>query len=300
VDEGFDAATLRDWVIPDAEQRYTDRDTILYALGVGAGQQGPEADLSSLYEPQLQALPTMAAVLANSPTWLGEAGTGVDMTRVLHGEQRLIVHRPLASHATVRSRSRILELHDKGPGKDVLITLERRLFDVLTGAHLVTNQSTVLLRGYGSAAGGGSSSDAALPALLPAPAHDCNIAIDVPTRVEQAALYRLSGDSNPLHIDPAAARQAGFARPLLHGLCTFGIACRVLLRELSDKRSVRLLQLAGRFAGPVWPGEGLRIEIWRQPLQEGDGARSQRVAFQVRVPARDALALSHGHALLQA
>ena len=291
---GFDAALLRDWVIPDGEQCYTERDTILYAQGIGAGQQGTAADLCWLYEPQLQALPTMAVVLASTPTWLGEAGTGVDMSRVLHGEQRLAVNRPLAPRAKVRSCSRILDLKDKGPGRDVVMTLERRLHDTADGAHLATCHSVVLLRGYGSAAGGASPSPAVLPALPPVPMDAvCDVVIDVPTRVDQAALYRLSGDLNPLHIDPAVARRAGFEQPPLHGLCTFGIAGRVLLQE-----GDALLHLAGRFAGPVWPGELLRIEIWRRPSQSGDGPGTRRVAFRVRVPERDGIALSHGQALL--
>jgi acyl dehydratase len=282
----IDPDTLMRRPLPPVTQAYTERDSILYALGVGAGSVDPATDLRYLYEGApggLQALPGMAVVLATGPFWMQDPATGIDWRRILHGEQTLRLHRPLPAAARVVGQQRIEALIDKGAGKGALMLLGRTLHDAGSGDLLATVGSTVFMRGDGGF--GGRPDGAPRPHPMPE-GRGPELALDLPTRAEQAALYRLSGDLNPLHVDPAVAAAAGFERPILHGLCSYGIAARAVIRLLCGNEATRLTRFDARFASPAFPGETLRTEVWR----DGPG----RASFRARVVERDQIILNHG------
>jgi acyl dehydratase len=270
--------------IPAVEQRYTAKDTMLYALGIGLGHDpmdGPE--LAFVYEKELKALPTMACVLAHPAFWIRDLDTGIDYTRVVHGEQSFRLHRPLAASGNLRGKTRVTDVTDKGPGKGAVIYSERQVTDAETGELVATLVHTAFARGDGGFGGPARPS----PPAHPIPERVPDLVCDLPTRPEAALIYRLSGDYNPLHAEPAAAKAAGFPRPILHGLATFGVAGHALLRALCDYEPERLVAMSGRFSAPVLPGETIRTEIWR------DG---QVVSYRARVVERDVVAISNGRA----
>jgi acyl dehydratase len=273
--------------LPPREERgsYGSRDVILYALGVGVGADCPTSpsSLRYTYEAALQVLPTMAVIIGYPGFWLMEPQYGVDWRRVLHGEQTVELHQPLPVAAEVVSRLKIDAIYDKGPAKGAILHATREIFEARGGAKLATLKSTSFLRGDGGF--GGKAEGAPKPHPIPdtrAP----DLTVDVGTRTDQALLYRLSGDLNPLHIDPAVARGAGFERPILHGLCTYGIVGRVLLARLCSDEAGAFRKFAVRFSNPVFPGETIRMEIW----QEARGL----AAVRARVVERDVRVLDNG------
>lgn len=274
------------WPIPDSVQTYTERDTILYALGVGAATQNPPQDPQFVFERGLQALPTMAVVLAGGGFWLADPALGLDLARLLHGEQFLRLHKPLPAAGTLIGRHAVDEVYDKGADKGAVMFLSRRLYEQATDTLVAEVRMALFLRGNGGF--GGPSEGQPRPHRTPTDrAPDATL--DLITRPEQAMLYRLAGaDPNPVHIDAGMARRAGFERPILHGLCSYGVASRAVLKLLCDNDPARLRRFDLRFTSPVYPGETLRTDVWR----EGPG----RAAFQVRVVERDVVVLSNGRA----
>ncbi|MGS1109212.1 MaoC/PaaZ C-terminal domain-containing protein [Achromobacter anxifer] len=269
------------------EQTYTAKDSILYALGLGLGRDPMDArELPFVYEERQLAVPTQAAVLGYPGFWMKEPDTGIDWRRVLHASQSVQLHRPLASAGTVIGRTRIKDILDKGPDVGALFFVERTL-ETRDGALLATVEQAVMARGNGGF--GGASGPSPAPAKLPesTPEHVC----DLPTLTSQALLYRLSGDLNPLHADPEVARAGGFERPILHGLCSYGIACHGLLRMLCDYDPARLKRIDVRFSAPVYPGETIRVEAW--------GA-SGEVRFRATALERRKVVLNNGLAIIDA
>ena len=266
--------------------RYDVKDAILYALGVGVGidmATGEEA-LRYAYEKEIQALPTMAAVLATPGFWAKNPRYGIDWKRVLHGEQSLTLHGPLPAEGELLSSFRIEDVHDKGVGKGAIAYSCREIYGRRSGDLIATERKATFLRGDG---GRGGRTGASAPVhVVPDRAVDARVSL--PTRQDQALIYRLSGDFNPLHIDPEIARQAGFDRPILHGLCTYGVAGRALSIGLADGNAARLRSIACRFSAPVYPGETIVTEIWK--------LASGRAAFQSREAERGVLVLSNGQA----
>jgi acyl dehydratase len=238
-----------------ATHTYTHKDTILYALGIGADE------LQYTYEKNLRAIPTMAAVLGPEDGWIQEPEARITFHKILHGEQRLTIHRPLPRQGTIRVISPIDAIYDKGPGKGALILLTRHISDALTGEPLADVGMTLVLRADGGF--GGSSEGAPVPHPLPDD-RPPDLALDLPTRPDQALIYRLSGDYNPLHVDPDVAKAAGFERPILQGLCAYGVVCRAMLRLLCGNDPSRLRRLNVRFTSPLYSGESIRTEVWRQ------------------------------------
>jgi acyl dehydratase len=270
--------------IPDVEQTYSDRDTILYALGIGLGHDPlNEEELAFVYEKNLKALPTYVMALAYPGFWARDLDTGIDWVKLVDGERSLTLHRPLAPHGTVVSHTRVTEVIDKGPGKGALVLSERVISDKASGTAVATILQTSFCRGDGGF--GGPPREAPPPHPIPERAPD--LVCDLPTRPEAALIYRLSGDYNPLHADPAAARKAGFPRPILHGIATFGVAGHAILKSACGYDPARLAAMAGRFSAPVFPGETIRTEMWR------DGAV---LSFRARVVERDAVAINNGRA----
>lgn len=279
------------WPFADVEQRYDARDAALYALGLGYGHDPLDAEeLRYLYEGDergFTAVPSMAAVLGGPGPWMQDPRTGIDWVRSLHGEQGLVLHAPLPPAARVIGRNRVTDIIDKGAGKGSLLLMERDIVDADTGRLLATRTSTSFLRGDGGC--GAPPRPQAKPVPLPERAPD--IVHRLATRPEAALLYRLSGDFNPVHASPAVARKAGFDRPILHGLCVFGMACRALIATVCARDSTRLARLAGRFSAPVYPGETLTVEVWAAPAEP--------VRFRVRVTERNVTAFDFGSAALR-
>jgi len=286
----IDVAKLKSWPFAPIRQDYTHRDTILYALGLGLGQDPLDASqLRYVYEDGLQALPTMAVVLAGPGFWAKDPATGIDWVRVLHGEQELELHAPLPAQAGVLGLTRVTRIVDKGAGKGALMYSERDITDAASGRLLATSRSVSFLRGDGGFAAAGQPSDEPPPARPATPDTPPDTVVEWSTRPEAALIYRLSGDYNPLHADPAVARAGGFERPILHGLCSFGVTGWGLAKALAGGDATRLRSIGARFSSPVYPGETLRVEIWRK----GDA-----VQFRTRVVERDIVVLSHGTATL--
>lgn len=283
----LDPVRLRATPIPEIEHRYDGRDCVLYALGVGVGLDPMDEDeLAYVDETRLRVQPTMANVLGYPGFWMRDPAYGLDWQRTVHGEHAVRLHRPLPTAGHVRGTSRITGLVDKGAGRGALIHVEREIRDVASGDLLATVAQTVFCRGDG---GFGTDPAGEAPARPPhrLPDRDPDAVIELPTSPQTALIYRLSGDLNPLHASPAAARAAGFERPILHGLATFGFAGRALVRGLCGGQPARLRAMGGRFSSPVFPGETLRIELWRPD----DGGRG---SFRTRVAGRDAVVMDNG------
>jgi acyl dehydratase len=274
---------LKSWPFPAVEHSYRAKDTILYALGIGFGANPMDKDqLRFVYEEGLKALPTMATVLAYPGQWAKNPETGIDWKQVVHGEQRLLLHKPLPASATVIGQTVIEDIIDKGEGKGALIYSRRDVRDKETGELLASLGGTSFLRANG---GFGGPAGPTRP-VHPVPERAPDLFCDIPTLPQAALIYRLSGDYNPLHADPEVAKVAGFPRPILHGLCTYGVAGHALLRMLCGYDPARLKRLDVRFSSPVYPGETIRTEIWR----EGEG----RAAFRCRILTRDVVVINNG------
>ncbi|MGI3211136.1 MaoC/PaaZ C-terminal domain-containing protein [Roseovarius tibetensis] len=252
---------LMNFDIPEVTQSYGPRDWGLYALSVGMGQDPAAMDelaYVAALEDQRRVMPAIINVLGHPGFWLADPRTGVDALRLVHGEQGMTLHADLPEEATVTGKTRVTGLVDKGTGRGALLYHEKTLHDTRTGLHLATCRGTTFLRGDGGF--GGPTGPTKTAHTLPdrAPDH----VIDTPTRPEQALLYRWNADPNPLHLDPRVAERAGFDRPILHGLCTFGIAARALLATLCGYDAARFGSMDARFTAHVFPGETLRTEIW--------------------------------------
>ena len=288
----IDVAKLKNWPFEPFEQRYTARDTMLYALGLGLGQDPLDREqLRFVYEDGLQALPTMAVVLGSAGFWAQDPATGIDWVRLLHGEQSLELLAPLPAAGTVRGLTRVTALVDKGAGKGALMYSERDIQDAATGQLLAVSRSVSFMRGDGGFSAGGQASDAAPPPRAATPDTPPDHVCELQTRPEAALIYRLSGDYNPVHVDPVVARAAGFERPILHGLCSFGVSGVALLKTLCGWDASRLKEIGCRFSSPVYPGETLRVQMWR---------RGEAVQFRTWVVERNVLVLSHGSARISA
>ena len=240
-------------------------------------------ELPFVYEDHVKVLPTFPVVVAQPGFWARELDTGIDWVKVLHGEHDLVLHKPLPPSGTVTSQTRVLDVIDKGAGKGALIYSQRTVRDKASGELYATITQTSFCRGDGGF--GGPQKAAPEPHALPARAPD--VVCDLATRPEMALLYRWNADMNPLHADPAIAQAAGFPRPILHGLGTFGVAGHAILREMCGYDPARFKSIAVRFSAPVYPGETIRTEMWR------DGAV---VSFRARVVERDVVALNNGRA----
>jgi len=286
----IDYHKLKNWQFPVLESSYDQDACMLYALGIGVGAAATGQDgagaLHYVYEKDLHVMPSMAVILAHPGLWMGAPEVGVDLLKVVHGEQRLRLHRALPSSARIIARPRLKSVIDKGRDKGALLIVERELRDQ-AGVLYATIEQTSFCRGDGGFSEHGQPGDAAPAPLPPVPSRAPDVVCDLPTRPEMALIYRLSSDRNALHADPQTARRAGFSSTILHGLATYGLACHALVRSCCDYDASRLVALNTRFSAPVYPGEDIRTEIWR------DG---NQVHFQSRVLGRDQLVLSNGTA----
>ncbi|MET7314781.1 MULTISPECIES: MaoC/PaaZ C-terminal domain-containing protein [Streptomyces] len=266
----IDAATALAAPPRTEEISWTRKDVQLYHLGIGAGVPATDVrELRYTLESRLQVLPSFATVAGARPPGVIRAlsvpGVDVDLARVLHGGQTLTVHRPLPVQGTATTTSRVTAVYDKGTAAVLHLRTEAADAD----GPLWTDEAQVFVRGEGGWGGDrGSSVRAAAPAGEPA------LTVDRPVREDQALLYRLSGDGNPLHADPEFARRAGFDRPVLHGLCTYGLTLKTVVDHLLAGEATRVRGCAARFAGVAYPGETLRIRLW--PEEPGRPDRPDR------------------------
>ncbi|CAM4192052.1 MaoC/PaaZ C-terminal domain-containing protein [Bordetella muralis] len=282
----LDYQTIKNWEFADIHHRYEDKDTILYALGIGLGADPMDAaQLRYVYEQDLQTIPTLATVLGHPGFWMNDPRAGIDWVRLVHGEQRLQLHAPLPASGTVIGKSRVTHVIDKGADKGALVVTERTLHDD-QGLHLATLQQITFCRGDG----GFGQGDEALPPLPAAPARAADLSCQLSVAPNAALLYRLNADRNPLHADPAVASKAGYPQPILHGLCTYGMAAHAIIKSCCDYDASRLTGLNARFSSPVFPGETLQCDIW----QDAGNA----LQFSMRAIDRDVVVMSHGTATL--
>lgn len=261
----LDPSSLLTRTFPVVEHEYALRDTQLYALGVGLGTDPlDDGQLRYVYEGQdgssLRAMPTMANVLAYPGFWAREPDTGITWQKLLHAEQEIYIHAPLPVSGRVKGTTRITGLWDKGPGKGAFLQQTRDITDAETGHLLATVVQLSLLRGDGGFGEGGSEGAPPAAHAIPdtAPDHVCELG----TAAQLALIYRLSGDLNPLHADPAVAAAAGFERPILHGMALMGLAAHAVLRTLLNYDDGRFTGMRVRFTAPAWPGDTLRTEMW--------------------------------------
>lgn len=246
------------------EESWTTRDCLLYALGVGAGSVDAVAELDLTTEcsegAPLQVLPTFAVVVAARLRQIYAQLGELDFTKIVHGSQEVQLQATLPSEGSVLATTEVAGLYDKG--SDALIELATSGVDPQTGDLVFRSVSTLFVKGAG---GWGGDRGPAGPEAVPDRGPD--LVVPMETRADQALLYRLSGDLNPLHSDPAFARRAGFEVPILHGLCTYGFTGRALVHALCDSDASRFHGMSARFSRPVIPGDRLDVHLW----VEGNG-----------------------------
>jgi len=238
---------------------YDRKTAILYALGTGCGIDPLDvAQRHYLEEERLRVMPTLSTVLGYKGFWAEDPRFGIDAGLAVQASQEVIIHKPLPPAASIRRDARIVGVTDKGAGRGALVSVIENIRDAAEGTLLATLGSVVLCRADGGCG------DAGVQARKPAPCPDRqpDKVIDVPTSTQQAQIYKLSGDDNPLHFDPAIATRAGFERPILQGLSTFGAACRELTIALCANDPDRMHAMSARFTGFVFPGDLLRLQIW--------------------------------------
>ena len=242
------------------ERTWTSNDALLYAVGVGAGAEDPLGELAYTTENSLgvaqQVLPTFAVIIGGGGPNLSAVGE-INLANLVHGEQAIVLHEPISPSGTLSTTSTITGIYDKGSG--MVIAYESVSVDPVTGQTKLTTRSSAFIRGAGGFGGdrGPSGPRNVLPDRQP------DHVVTYKTREDQALTYRLSGDHNPLHSDPEFARLAGFPRPILHGLCTYGYTGRALLHTLCGSDATRFRSMEGRFSKPVFPGEALTVSMWR-------------------------------------
>lgn len=267
--------------IPEVRQSYGPMEVARYGLTVGMGQDPMDlrqlAYVDGLADDR-RVMPAIVNVLGHPGFWLGNPETGVDAVKLVHGEQGMTLHAPIPLDGTVIGKTRVIGLIDKGEGRGALLYTEKHLRDAQSGVHLATCRSTTFLRGDGGF--GGPTGPTKTPHQVPETAPDH--VFDTPTRPEQALAYRWNADPNPLHLDPRVAANAGFERPILHGLCSFGCATHALLAVMCDYDPSRFGSMDVRFTAHVFPGETLRTEIW------ADGS------FRTRAVERDKIVMGNG------
>ena len=264
---------------------YGDTQAMLYALSIGMGRDPYDPrELPFVFEGgELRVVPTMAAVMARNNV-IGPLG--INLPLMLHGEQRMTLHRPLPPAASIVSDARVVEVLDKGAGKGALIYAETVIRLEGEQDPLVTIGQTLFARGDGGFGGppGPTPEVHAIPDRAPDHRHISE------TRLDQALLYRLNGDRNPLHADPELAKKAGFKAPILHGLCSYAIACRAVLASVCDYDPARIASFDVRFTSPVYPGETITTEIWV------DG---EVVSFRCLVEERGVVSINNGKCVLR-
>ena len=276
---------------------YGDKDVMLYALGVGLGRDPMnEEELAFVYEKGLKVVPTAATVLASAG---GRPARGADQVdqkpghrpsvinflMVVHGEQKVELHRPLPTSGTFTAQGRTIGAFDKGKDKGAVIVNETIWTDE-AGEKVATLTGSTFARGDGGF--GGPSEGQPEPHEIPS--RKADLSVDIATREDQALLYRLNGDRNPLHSDPESAKRSGFPRPILHGLCTYGITCRAVLQAITGYDPDQIMSHQARFSAPVFPGDTITVDLWK------DGSV---ISFEARVKDSNVTVIKNGKTVLR-
>jgi acyl dehydratase len=279
---------------------YGDKDVMLYALGIGLGRDPlDETELKFVYEKDLKVVPTAVTVLAAAGRGGGGRGgrgyapvarpgyrqSQINYLMVVHGEQKVELHKPLPTSGTFATETRTVGAFDKGKDKGAVVINETTWRDE-KGEVIATLTGSTFARGDGGF--GGPSEGQPQPHEVPKRAPD--VSVDIETQPDQALIYRLNGDRNPLHSDPESAKRSGFPRPILHGLCTYGITCRAVLQAITDWDPDQILSHQARFSAPVFPGDTITVDLWR------DG---KVVSFEARVKDRNATVIKNGKTVLR-
>ena len=276
---------------------YGDKDVMLYALGIGLGADPMgEKELPFVYESGLRVVPTAATVLSAANNRAAEgrpapqlpAGhrqSQMNFVMMVHGEQKVELHKPLPTSGTFTAEGRTIGAWDKGEGKGAVVMNETVWTDE-KGEKAATLTMSMFYRGDGGF--GGPTEGQPEPHAVPSRAPD--LSVDISTRPDQALLYRLNGDRNPLHSDPEFARRAGFPRPILHGLCTYGLTCRAVLQAITDYDPDQILSHQVRFSSPVFPGETISVDLWR------DG---KQISFEAKAKERGVTVIRNGLTVLR-
>jgi acyl dehydratase len=270
---------LRNFKFEPIVARYDWKDSALYALGLGFGADPMDENaLRFVYEDDQRAVPSQCNVLGHPGFWLRAPELEIDWTKILHGEQSFRIAKTLPASGHVRALHRIAGVEDKGAEKGALLAIEKRLEDADTGETLALVTTTVFMRGDGGCGSFGEP----FPPTVAIPEGNPSDTVDIATLPQLALIYRLSGDYNPLHADPAIARKAGFDRPILHGLCTMGLACRAIIQCFCNAEPERIETMSVRFTRPVFPGETVRFEFY---------GPADALRFRARAVERDILVL---------
>ncbi|KQP15148.1 MaoC family dehydratase [Pseudorhodoferax sp. Leaf267] len=293
----IDYHKLKAWHFPVIEHTYTADDSMRYALALGLGEDPMDLRQLQYVNDTIAgtplALPSMAVVLGFPGSWMQDPASGIDFTRIVHGEEDLVLHQPLPAAGTVLATHRIVSIVDKGEGRGATITYDKELHDKADGTLLATVRHTTFARGNGGFSARDGVTDASPPAPPKPPTGTPDQVLEIRTSPQMALLYRLLADRNPLHSEPAVAQAAGFERPILHGLGTYGIACRALLSAWCGDRPERLQRLFARFSAPVFPGETIRMEMYA-------GAGLGDIAFRAIAVERGVTVLDAGRARIAA
>ena len=261
------------------EFSYTQRDSIIYGLGIGLGKDPMDAtELKYVYENGLMAFPSMATNFQYKSPLLLKAK--LNMIMIVHGEQGVTLHQPMPASADVISDTKVVNCYDRGASKGAIIEVETNVRLKKDNAPLCTLTNKTFARGDGGF--GGEDVPASIPVELDS---NPDIIHEVTTTEDQALIFRLSGDSNPLHSDPNFAKMAGYPKPILHGLCSYGVACRSIVEALCEKDSKKLKKFNVRFSSPVFPGETIVTEMWK---------KDDEIHFQSKVKERDKVVLKNG------
>jgi acyl dehydratase len=239
------------------ERSWESKDCLLYAVGVGAGLDELQFTTENSHDVTQQVLPTFAVIVGMGGAAMGSAGE-IDFTRLVHGAQAIRLFKPLPTDGKILVTDQLTSIQDKGEGKHAILETTATSVDAKTGEKLMETVTTIVLRGQGGF--GGERGEAKAKPTPPDRAPDHEVTYQV--RDDQALTYRLSGDRNPLHSDPWFAKLAGFERPILHGLCTYGFTGRALLHALCEGDPARFGAMEGRFSSPVYPGDALTTRIW--------------------------------------
>lgn len=273
--------------VTDIPFSYSDTETMLYALSIGMGRDPLDRkELPYVFElgGEPRTVPTLATVLVPD---MFPPDLGWDYSQVLHSEQRMQLYRPLPAAADLLIDKRVVDVFDRGPSRGALFLIEAEGRLANNDTVLFTLGCTIVARGDGGF--GGPSGKGPVPHRPPR--READLACDIPTRKDQSLLYRLTGDRNPLHADPAAANAVGFEQPILHGLCTFGIACKAVLRTICDYDHTLIEGFDARFSSPVIPGDTITTEMW----QDGN-----IISFTCTAKERDVVVLRNGKCTLRA
>ena len=268
----------------NVEISYSDKDSILYSLGIGLGNDPMNLnELKYVYENSQSVLPSMATNFQyHSPLLLK---TNINFIMVVHGEQRLSITNTLPVSGDFIANAKVIGCYDKGPARGAIIEVETTVKNKKNNEEICKLVSTTFARGDGGFGGPDSPKKEIF-----IPDGEPDYVSEVSTKPDQALIFRLSGDYNPLHSDPKFAKAAGFEKPILHGMCTYGIACRSLVNEICENDASKLKRFDCRFSSPVYPGETIITEMWK---------KDKMIYFNSKVKERDKLVLKNGVSVIK-